>query len=102
MKGEFDTTDRLENENLECCQCGKHFKLKRYLDQHISKIHDTKTHPFECTECGSQFKQKCHLKRHKINKHKIFISYSFCYLASEYWNFLSNLLYVTGTNPGGL
>ena len=71
MKGEFDTTDRLENENLECGQCGKHFKLKRYLDQHISKIHDTNSHPFECTECGSLFKQKCHLKRHKINKHKI-------------------------------
>ncbi|XP_054747299.1 transcription factor SPT20 homolog isoform X1 [Anastrepha obliqua] len=52
---------------LECSQCGRVFKKKEHLTQHI-KLH-AGLRPFKCKEeqCGKAFSRKEHLMRHEIS-----------------------------------
>ena len=64
---EIETGER----SSKCDHCGKEFKLKRYLEMHISNKHGDENLPFKCDECDAQYKYKYHLKRHKITEHKV-------------------------------
>ncbi|XP_049306552.1 uncharacterized protein LOC105231629 [Bactrocera dorsalis] len=52
---------------LECSQCGRVFKKKEHLTQHV-KLH-AGLRPFKCKEeqCGKAFSRKEHLMRHEIS-----------------------------------
>ena len=68
-------------ENTEHCQkCGKTFKQKKFLKQHIDTVHNPNIDiEFKCTECNKYFKNKIymklHMKRHNENN---FISCNIC------------------------
>ena len=51
--------------NLKCHICGKTFKIKQYLEQHM-QVHKKK---HECKHCGALFSFAHNLKRHERNIH---------------------------------
>jgi uncharacterized Zn-finger protein len=58
---------------LQCSLCGKIFKIKSQLLDHI-RVH-TGERPFSCHTCKSAFKTKCDLKRHeRIHDRVIFLT----------------------------
>ncbi|XP_077321924.1 uncharacterized protein LOC143955687 isoform X2 [Lithobates pipiens] len=50
---------------FSCCECGKCFNAKSYLDCHEKAHSGVRPHP--CLECGKSFASKSHLTRHSIN-----------------------------------
>lgn len=47
----------------ECLECGKEFRILRYLDKH-KRIH-TGEKPYQCCYCGRQFNDWPNMNRHK-------------------------------------
>lgn len=61
-----DNSDQAKN-SLECSQCGRVFKKKEHLTQHV-KLHSG-VRPFKCNEegCTKAFHRKEHLLRHLVS-----------------------------------
>ena len=80
-------------ENTEHCQkCGKTFKQKKFLKQHIDTVHNPNIDiEFKCTECNKYFKNKIymklHMKRHNKNN---FISCNICQKVFSCKDYLRN------------
>ena len=69
-KPEYPTHLKHEKEKFQCDECGKGFRLERYLEMHTKYSH-ANHHLLKCSECGNEYKHKGHLKRHKIRIHKL-------------------------------
>ncbi|XP_037924538.1 transcription factor Sp4 isoform X2 [Hermetia illucens] len=67
MKQEDVTNANQQNPSNECSTCGKSFKKKEHLAQHM-KLH-AGLRPFKCTEgdCNKAFSRKEHLMRHIVS-----------------------------------
>ena len=60
LKGVNDT-----NEIFECFQCGKGFKLKTQLKQHLDTVHSQEVDRYICEICKKGCYRKDNLKTHK-------------------------------------
>ncbi|XP_039621127.1 zinc finger protein 567-like [Polypterus senegalus] len=54
---------QISDKLFSCLECGKNFKLKKYLQNH-QKIHNEEK-PYSCIECGRAFRQLINLKTHQ-------------------------------------
>ncbi|XP_055382322.1 zinc finger protein 311-like isoform X2 [Condylostylus longicornis] len=59
---DHDLSD-LEEKRFKCPKCEKPFKLKRYVVDHVRRVHK-KDKPFSCDICGSDFETKKELIDH--------------------------------------
>ncbi len=60
-------TDVASPRNIQCAQCGQHFRKHRDLRNHTAEVHAPPgTKPFMCTHpgCTNSFNQSAHLKSH--------------------------------------
>lgn len=77
-----------KEKTLECQQCCKKFKHKRYLNQHL-RTHSSPNCSYQCSSCGNKYMHKSSLVKHEKNKHWIFcvlFLYSkFCFCSVTYW-----------------
>ncbi|OXA44481.1 hypothetical protein Fcan01_20862 [Folsomia candida] len=82
-------TDHAQNPvRYPCTLCGKEFKLRCHLENHIL-THTTEKH-YKCATCGKSFAQMGHLKDHeKTHLDKSARDMSNCHVCHE--NFLSKL-----------
>jgi hypothetical protein len=60
--------DKLEEECL-CNLCGKTFKRKSYLKEHLKEVHERL--PYICSECQKEYPSKHTLKIHLWSEHNI-------------------------------
>ena len=63
-------SNKQAKEIIECEECGREFRLKRYLEMHTKYVHGSNIF-FKCHECGVGYKHKGDLKRHKAAVHKL-------------------------------
>ena len=52
------------NKPYSCCQCGKRFAQKSYLNRHLYTHTDVK--PYKCWQCDKRFARQHYLTRHQI------------------------------------
>lgn len=67
----------------QCTQCNKAFKLKEWLDNHVSRVHERTGDMVKCTECDKTFTHKSGLQKH-MKYHKFGKQYHCMFCSSSY------------------
>ena len=67
MSRDIILADLIYKGKHSCSTCGKTFKSKTLLENHL-RVH-TGDRPYECEVCGKKFIQKAHLKTHRTVVH---------------------------------
>ena len=57
--------------NFKCNHCNKTFTLKRYLKDHVKRIHEGGNATMKCDICSKTFSYFGNLQRHKKNLHSL-------------------------------
>ena len=66
MMRHFRQCGKLVGRSNNCVMCGKCFKTKRYLNEHVQNVHENKS-VWQCS-CGVDFRYRSSLYKHKAKK----------------------------------
>ena len=65
--GQLFNVQASQPSNFTCGTCGKGFRMKQHLKQHLL-IH-TGDKPYKCQVCLKNFRRKDHLEKHAFTQH---------------------------------
>lgn len=92
-KGAHVCSEKKEEEAQSCEYCGKVFKQKKNLKDHIDSFHLNKN-PFKCDSCGKGFPTKHRLSDHVVAHHQPAVCQICHKTLCNKWEFRKHEVYV--------
>lgn len=70
LKFASPVTETPEQDDLKCKECGRKFKRRDHLKEHMRKLHTANKESYSCPVCQSEFGYKSNWTQHMKRTHK--------------------------------